>query len=76
MANQYLEHLKNRAKEPSTYAGIGALGVLLKVSELAALGVPEVALAAAGVAAIFLPEQPRRRRKKKPAAAPVVGKKR
>lgn len=54
---------KDRLKEPSTYAGFAVLGTLFGIKELAAFGVPEIAVALAGLASIFLGE-------KAPAAAP------
>jgi hypothetical protein len=45
-----------RLKEPSTWAGVGLLGTLFGVRELAAFGAPEIAVALAGLAAIFAPE--------------------
>lgn len=46
-----------RLREPSTYAGLGVLGALFGVKELAAFGAPEVCAAIAAVAAIIVPEK-------------------
>jgi len=51
-----LRSFTDRLKEPSTYAGLAALGSLFGVKELAALGAPEIAIAVSAFAAIFLPE--------------------
>jgi hypothetical protein len=45
-----------RFKEPSTYAGLGVLGSLFGIKELAAFGAPEVCAAIAAVASILMPE--------------------
>lgn len=50
------QHLLDRLKEPSTYAGFGVLGSLFGIKELAAFGAPEVCAAIAAVASIIVPE--------------------
>lgn len=54
-----LSTIKNRLREPSTYAGLAALGTVFGIKELVAFGAPEVAVIAAALAAIFLPEKDR-----------------
>jgi len=51
-----LKGVKNRLREPSTYAGLALLGSLFGVKELVAFGAPEIGAAIAALAAIFLPE--------------------
>jgi hypothetical protein len=48
--------ISRRLREPATYAGIGILGVLFGVKEIAEFSKPEVAAAIAAVAAMVLPE--------------------
>jgi hypothetical protein len=48
-----------RLKEPSTYAGLGVLASLFHIKELAMFGAPEIGIALAGLASVFLPEQPK-----------------
>lgn len=51
-----MRKLVARFKEPSTYAGLAALGTLFGVKELQAFGAPEVAVAVAALVSIFAPE--------------------
>ena len=51
-----VKRLKQRLKEPSTYAGLAILGSLFGVKEVEAFGAPEVGVALAGLAAMFLGE--------------------
>jgi hypothetical protein len=59
MNNAFLAYLLARLREPSTYAGLGALlaavGLHLSAAELGA--VVNVAVAIAGLAAVLVPEQ-------------------
>lgn len=58
-----MKAIKNRLSEPSTWLSLGVLGQLFGVSQLAVLGVPEVATQFASVAAIvagaLMPEKKR-----------------
>jgi len=56
----------HRFKEPSTYTGLAVLGTLFNIKEFAAFGAPEVAIALAGLASVFMGE------KAKPAPAPAA----
>lgn len=51
-----MNKIVKRMKEPSTWAGLGILGTLFGVKELAAFGAPEIAATMAALAAIFAPE--------------------
>jgi hypothetical protein len=50
--NKYVQRLK----EPSTWAGLAALGVLLGGDPVKADAVQQVGVALAGLLAVFLPE--------------------
>jgi hypothetical protein len=45
-----------RLKEPSTYAGLGALGAVLGIKELADPNVAATIATVGGLVALFLPE--------------------
>lgn len=57
-----MEKYVQRSKEPSTWAGLAALGVLLGGDPEKADAVQQVGVALAGLLAVFLPESKAGRR--------------
>jgi len=53
MAKLSTQTVIDRMKEPSTWLGVGAIGGIFGVEELAAFGVPQMATSLASVAALL-----------------------
>lgn len=51
-----IRYILKRLTEPSTYAGLAAIGTLLGISELQQIGTPEIVAGLSALAAIFLRE--------------------
>lgn len=57
MKRNFGRYLLQRLREPSTWSGIGVLGILFGIRELQKLTVPEIAAGIAAVASILIPEK-------------------